>query len=203
MNKTRILRLPPSEPVDQKLISEAAVVLRQGWLIIIPTDTVYGVAACRENSKAVEMLRRLKHRPADKPIPILASDCMKIESIKAHFGKNARKLARCFWPGPLTLVLPVGNGWEGFRIPDHPVALAIIAASGGLLRVTSANLSGRRPAMTAGGALRQLGRGVKLALDSGPATGGVQSTVVKMEGEKAVILREGAIAANAVYEVCK
>jgi len=184
------------------MISEAAAALRQGWLIIIPTDTVYGVAADRENSKAVEMLRRLKNRPDDKPIPILASDRMKIEDIKAHFGKNARKLARRFWPGPLTLVLPVGNGWEGFRIPNHPVALAIIAAAGGLLRATSANLSGRRPAMTAGGALRQLGKGVKLAIDSGPAPGGVPSTVVKMEGEKTVILREGAIAADAVYEAC-
>ena len=203
MKSTRILTLSPAGKIDQDLIAETAAVLRQGWVIIIPTDTVYGVAACLENTKAVEMLRRIKNRSADKPVPILASDCTKIENIKAQFGKNARELARRFWPGPLTIVLPVNDGWEGFRIPDHPVALAIIKAAGGLLRVTSANLSGHSPALTADAALNELGNGVKLAVDSGPAPGGRPSTVVKIENEKAVILREGAISAHAVYEVCR
>ena len=194
--------MPSSGLVDQNVIAEAVAVLRQGWLIIIPTDTVYGVAACLENTKGVNMLHRIKNRPVDKPIPILAFDCMKIENIKAQFGKKARELARRFWPGPLTLVLPANNGWEGFRIPNHPVALAIIKAAGGLMRVTSANLSGNSPALTAAAALNELGNGVKLAVDSGPAPGGRPSTVVKIENEKAIILREGAISAHAVYEVC-
>jgi len=177
--------------------------LRQGWLIVIPTDTVYGVAAHWENKNAVEMLRHIKGRPADKPIPILASDCMKIEKMKAYFGRNTRELARRFWPGPLTIVLPVNDGWEGFRIPKHPVALAIIKAAGGLLRVTSANLSGQNPALTADEAVRELQDGVKLAIDSGPAPGGVPSTVVKITDEHVDILREGAIACNAIYEVCR
>lgn len=203
MNRIRILTLPSSEPVDQKIIAETAAGLRQGWLVIIPTDTVYGVAADLHNEKAVEMLHRIKRRPADKPIPILASDCMRIENLTAHFGINGRELARRYWPGPLTIVLPVGNGWEGFRIPKHPIALAIIKAAGGLLRVTSANLSGHEPALTADDAVRELHEGVSLVIDSGPAPGGVPSTVVKIENEKVTVLREGAISCNAIYEVCR
>ena len=202
MNRTRILKLPSSDPVNQNVIAEAAAVLRQGCLVVIPTDTVYGVAAHWENAKAVEMLCRIKGRPADKPIPILASDCMRIENIKAHFGRNAKELARRFWPGPLTIVLPINDGWEGFRIPKHPVALAIIKAAGGLLRVTSANLSGRSPALTADEALIEMGNGVNLAIDAGPAPGGVPSTVIKITDEKVVVLREGAIPGSAIYAAC-
>ena len=199
MNRTRILRLPPSEPIDRNVIADAVAVLRQGLLVVIPTDTVYGVAAHWENAKAVEILRRIKGRAADKPIPILVSDCMKIENMKAHFGRNARELARRFWPGPLTIVLPVNDGWEGFRIPKHPVALAIIKAAGGLLRVTSANLSGHNPALTVDEALRELQDGVNLAIDSGPAPGGVASTVVKIIDETVAVLREGAIPGSEIF----
>lgn len=203
MNRTRILTLPSSEPVDQGIIAEAAAGLRRGWLMIIPTDTVYGLAADLHNGKAVEMLHRIKRRPVDKPIPILASDCMQIKNLNARFGIKARELARRYWPGPLTLVLPVANGREGFRIPKHPVALAIIKAAGGLLRVTSANLSGHKPTLTADDAVRALREGVRLAIDSGPAPGGVPSTVVKIEDEQITILREGAIPREEIYEACR
>jgi len=197
--KPRILRLSTTGKIDQKVIAAAADVLRQGGLIVIPTDTVYGVAAHPENPRAVEMLCCAKGRPDGKPIPILASDLVKIENMKAHLGKNARTLARLFWPGPLTIVLPVNDGWEGFRIPDYPVTLAVIKAAGGLLRVTSANLSGRRPALTADEALRELQGSITLAIDSGPAPGGVPSTVVKIIEENISVLREGAIPASAIY----
>jgi len=194
--------LSPVGKLDQNVIAEAVAALRQGWLIVIPTDTVYGVAAHWENEKAVEMLRRIKGRPASKPIPILASDCIKIENMKARFGRNAKELARRFWPGPLTIVLPVNDGWEGFRIPKHPVALAIIKAAGGLLRVTSANLSGHNPALTADEAVQELQDGVKLAIDSGSAPGGVPSTVVKITDENVAVLREGAIPGMEIYAAC-
>jgi len=194
-----ILTLSPTGKIDQNVIAAAAAVLRRGGLIVIPTDTVYGLAAHWGNATAVEMLRRIKRRPADKPIPILVADCMEIKNMKAHFGRNAEELARRFWPGPLTLVLPVNDGWEGFRIPKHPVALAIIKAAGGLLRVTSANLSGRRPALTADEALGQLPDGVDLVIDSGAAPGGVPSTVVKITDEKIAVLREGALPRKEIY----
>ena len=203
MNRTRILILPSSAPVDQNIVAEAAAGLRQGWLVIIPTDTVYGVAADLHNAQAVEMLCRIKGRPAEKPIPILASDCMQIEKLNARFGTNGKELAGRYWPGPLTIVLPVENKWEGFRIPRHPVALAIIRAAGGLLRVTSANLSGHAPALTAGDAVRELGAGVSLAIDSGQTPGGVPSTVIKIENEKVIVLREGAIPSEEIYNACQ
>lgn len=173
--------------------------MRSGHLVIIPTDTVYGLAADRHNANAVQMLHRVKGRPADKPIPMLASDRKHIEKLKACFGEKGSALAAHFWPGPLTLVLPVENGgWEGFRIPKHAVALAIIEAAGGLLRVTSANLSGHRPPLTAAAALKELGKSVKLVIDAGPAPGGVPSTVVKITDEKVTILRPGAISREAI-----
>ncbi|MDO9541225.1 MAG: L-threonylcarbamoyladenylate synthase [Kiritimatiellia bacterium] len=202
MNKTRILKLPPSGPIDQNIIAETVDALRQGRLVIIPTDTVYGVAADPHNEKAVAMLPRIKKRPNDKPIPILASDCLQIENLNARFGINGRELAGRYWPGPLTIVLPVANEWEGFRIPKHPITLAIIRAAGGLLRVTSANLSGHSPALTADKALGELPEGVSLAVDSGPAPGGVPSTVVKIENEKVSVLREGAIPGEEILAMC-
>lgn len=202
MSNTRILRLPPTEPLDQKIIAAAADCLRGGQLVIIPTDTVYGIAADFHDDKAVNQLRRAKDRPAGKPIPVLAADLRTIENIKARFGEAGRKLAERYWPGPLTLVLPSGNGWEGFRIPAHPVALAIIEAAGGLLRATSANLSGQAPALTAEDAVRELRGQAALAVDCGRSPGGVASTVVRIADEQAEILREGAIAREEIYITC-
>lgn len=179
-------------------MAEAAAVLRQGKLILMPTDTVYGLAALASIPEAVALLSRIKGRPDGKPISLLAADQADIEKSGAVFGKTARLLARKFWPGPLTLVLRVGNGWEGFRIPDHPIALAIIKAAGGLLRATSANPSGQAPALDAADALQKLRVGISLAIDAGPAPGGIPSTVVKIEDNKAIVLRAGAISADII-----
>lgn len=198
MFATRILAWTSSASANQQIIAAAAACLRQGQLVIIPTDTVYGVAAGFAHEKALARLRQIKKRPADKPIAILAADCGRIENCRAELGRCGRRLAERYWPGPLTLVLPVGEKWEGFRIPRHAVALAVIKAAGGLLRVTSANLSGQRPALTAAEAASELAKGVALVIDAGPAPDGVPSTVVKIINEKAVILREGAIPREAI-----
>ena len=203
MKNIRILRLAPEGPLDQGALAAAADALRQGKLILMPTDTVYGVAALASRPEAVAMLGRLKGRPDGKPIPLLAANQAEIEKSGAALNRTAQVLAAKFWPGPLTLVLAVGDGWEGFRIPDHPVALAIIRAVGGLLRATSANLSGQAPARDAAAALQALGHGVALAVDAGPAPGGRPSTVVKMEGARAVVLREGALSASVIAAACR
>lgn len=203
MSKIRILSLTSSESANPKIIAEAAAALREGKLIIMPTDTVYGVAADFFNEKSIALLQKIKKRPAEKSIPILAADCRQIEKIKARFGTIGQELTKRYWPGPLTLVLPLGDQWEGFRIPNHKAALAIIKAAGGLLRVTSANLSGRPPALTAAEAASALPDGVALAVDAGPAAGGIPSTVVKIINEKAIILREGAISSDAIYGNCR
>ncbi|MCX7007783.1 MAG: L-threonylcarbamoyladenylate synthase [Kiritimatiellaeota bacterium] len=179
---------------DAAAIAEALTALRCGELVIVPTETVYGLAADDRNPAALGKLFEAKGRPQDKPIALLAAGVVELERHGAKLPPAARRLADKFWPGPLTLVLDSPVGWLGFRIPDHPVMLALLRAWGGVLAVTSANRSGEPPATTAAAALAALESFVALALDSGPAAGGVPSTVVKVNGEHVEILRTGAIA---------
>ena len=132
---------------------------------------------------------------------LLAANCAQIERWPARLGFVARALAQRYWPGALTLVLPAGNGWEGFRIPAHAATRTILSAAGRVLRVTSANRSGLPPALTAAAAAAALGDGVELVLDTGPAPGGRPSTVVKIEETTITILREGAIPGDAIIKI--
>ena len=109
-----------------------------------------------------------------------------------------RALANRYWPGALTMVLKTGATWEGFRVPNHPVTLAILKAMGGVLRVTSANLSGEAPALTAAAATAALGSAIELVVDAGPAPGGVPSTVVQIGFGRCDVLREGAIPSSEI-----
>jgi L-threonylcarbamoyladenylate synthase len=190
-----IRRIDPLRP-DPHLLAAAVAALRQGALVIVPTETVYGLAADARNPAAREKLFEAKGRPPDKPVALLAAGVSELERHVAKLAPAARRLAEKFWPGPLTLVLDSPAGWLGFRVPDHPVMLALLRAWGGVLAVTSANRSGAPPATTAGAALAALAPFVALALDAGPSGGGVPSTVVKVDGERVEILREGAIPAE-------
>lgn len=190
MNKPRIVSWDASDP---RVLNEALAVLRRGALLVLPTDTVYGMAADPRNHDAEQKLCRAKGRPGDKPIPLLAADCAQVERWPAKLGPVARALAERYWPGALTLVLPAGQGWEGFRIPDHAAARAIASAAGVALRVTSANRSGASPALTARAAAEALGDAVELVVDAGPAPGGRPSTVAQIGETTITILREGAI----------
>ncbi|MBI2441188.1 MAG: threonylcarbamoyl-AMP synthase [Lentisphaerae bacterium] len=175
------------------MIDEVVAALRRGELVIVPTDTVYGVAADPNVPGAIERLCRAKHRPDNKPIPLLAADCRQVEACQVELGPIGRALAARYWPGALTMVLKTGNTWEGFRVPDHPATQAVLRAFGGVLRVTSANLSAEAPALTAEAAVKALGTAVSLVLDAGRAPGGVPSTVIKIEQGQYQVLREGAI----------
>lgn len=174
-------------------IRQAVACLKQGSLIIVPTDTVYGVAADARIAGAEERIYQAKGRDRGKPIPLLAADLDQVKACGAEMNALEDKLARTFWPGPLTLVLKVGPASEGFRVPDHAVARALLEAAGGVLRVTSANASGEPPALTAGDAVRALGPFVEAVVDAGRAPGGVPSTVVRVDAGKIVVLRAGAI----------
>lgn len=158
-------------------LEETAACLNAGGVAVIPTDTVYGLAAHPAFPQAVRRLYELKGRDFDKPIALLVSDrCM--------LTGKARELADRYWPGALTIV----QDGEGYRMPDDPLALALIAKCGGSLRVTSANLSGQSPALTPQTELR-----ADAVLDGGPSKIGVASTVVRVEGERVEILRQGAL----------
>lgn len=193
--KTRLLKADAPEAVE-----EAAAALARGELVAFPTDTVYGLAAGHDH---VRKLYVAKDRPKDKRIPVLLSDATNLEA-SALVTPAARALAAAFWPGPLTLVLVAPRrGTLAFRVPDHPVARRLIAASGGGLPVTSANRSGRPDAKTADEVLAQLEGRVALVLDGGPVTGGVPSTVVDCTTERIKILREGAISSAAINDIAR
>jgi tRNA threonylcarbamoyl adenosine modification protein (Sua5/YciO/YrdC/YwlC family) len=174
-------------------IAAAADALRRGELVVLPTDTVYGLAASPDVPGAVERLVAAKRRDPERPIPLLAASYEQVRKRGAVFSRRARHLAGRFWPGPLTLVLPVGTAREGFRVPNHAVTLAVLGATGGVLRVTSANRSGEPPARDAASAAAALAEHVSLVLDAGPAPGGEPSSVVAAEGDDVHILREGAL----------
>jgi len=178
------------------LIGKAAEFLRGGSLVILPTDTVYGVAADARNEGAVEKLYSAKSREKGKPIPVLAAGIEDVEAYGVEFSRIERVLAARFWPGPLTLVLRTKHGTEGFRVPAHDVALDLLRCSGGILRVTSANVSGEAPALTAEDAVAAIGGAVEAVLDSGKAPGGMPSTVAGIDGGRIVIFRQGAISSE-------
>ena len=167
-------------PCTEETLDAAADLLNRGGVAVIPTDTVYGLAAHPSHPAAVERLYAIKGRDVRKPIALLATKADAVTAFGATLPPAAAKLAAERWPGALTLVLPCGDGYEGFRVPDHAWTRKLLAKCGGTLRVTSANLSGRRPATDAPQALADVGLSADLVIDDGVSPGGVPSTVVKV-----------------------
>ncbi|MEI7901084.1 MAG: L-threonylcarbamoyladenylate synthase [bacterium] len=181
-------------PPPPTLLETATRLLRAAGVAIIPTDTVYGIAAHPACPTAVARICTIKGRPTGKPIALLAADTDAVRAFGAVFPPAAQRLATACWPGALTLVLPCGVGYEGFRVPNHAFTRSLLAACGGTLRVTSANLSGAMPAVSAAEALKDVGLEADLMVDGGLSPGGVASTVVKVEADGTLaVLREGAI----------
>ena len=181
---------------DEAGLGEAARTLLAGGVTVVPTDTVYGLAAHPGFPNAVQRLYSIKERAAAKPIALLASDADAAERFLGGMDAQARRIAARHWPGALTLVLPAagGGGFEGVRVPDHAFARELIARCGGVLRVTSANLSGGQPATAAARALADVGLSADLVVDDGLSPGGVPSTVVRvLEDGTSTVLRAGAV----------
>lgn len=181
------------------MLDRALEVLAAGGLVAFPTDTVYGVGVDVFNESAAARLYDVKGRPEEKAIPVLLPDVEALPVVVADFDARAERLAAAFWPGPLTIVLPKAAGVPaavsslptvGVRVPDHPVALSILAASGPLA-VTSANLSGAENSLTAEEVARQIGGDIELIVDGGRSPGGQPSTVVSLAGADLKILRAG------------
>ncbi len=174
-------------------VREAAAALMEGGVAVIPTDTVYGIAAHPRQAAAVARICAIKNRPAGKPIALLAANLDAVLRHGAVLPPAACKLAERYWPGALTLVLTCDGALEGFRVPDHPLTRELLAACGGVLRVTSANLSGGLPAVNAAEALRDVGLEADVMIDDGACSGGVPSSVVKATATGLEIIREGAL----------
>ena len=182
-------------------IHRAVELLKIGGLVAFPTDTVYGLGALAFDGRAIEWIFKAKDRPIEKAIPILFADEADLEKVAVEIPEMARLFASRFWPGPLTCVVPKkatlpvvvsATTTVAVRIPDHPVARALLRAAGPMA-VTSANLSGHPSSTTAGGVMEQLKGRVPLILDGGTTPGGIPSTLVDCTGDEPVILREGPI----------
>ena len=186
-------------PCTDETLDAVAALLNCGGVAVIPTDTVYGLAAHPAFPEAVERLYTIKGREAKKPIALLAADLAAVTSFGAALPVAAANLAQQHWPGALTLVLPVSPqlstpSFEGFRVPDHDWTRRLLAACGGVLRVTSANLSGQRPATDAPQALKDIGLDADVVVDDGVSPGGIASTVVKVSPtDDLQILRQGGV----------
>jgi L-threonylcarbamoyladenylate synthase len=195
-------RSPLIRKCDAETVSLAVSALERGELIVIPTETVYGLVADPRLPGAVERIYQAKQRDRGKPLQLLITGVDVISSLGFVLSALERRLAEQFWPGPLTLIVERDGESEGFRVPDSRIAQGVAEGVGGALRATSANLSGAAPALTADDALCSLGNSVSVVLDDGPVEGGIASTVVRVRDEDRVeILREGAISRNAIEEL--
>lgn len=193
-----------------KGLTAAARAVRAGRLVVLPTDTVYGLGCDAFSATAVRSLLAAKKRGPDMPVPVLVGSWSTIDGLVLGVPASARQLIEAFWPGGLSLVLPHAPslGWDlgstkgtvMLRMPLHPVALELLRDVGPMA-VSSANISGSPPPATAAGAVDQLGKSVAVYLDGGDSGEPVASTVVDLTGDDPLILRAGAVTADAVREV--
>jgi len=190
-------------------IATALDVLRRGGLVAFPTDTVYGLGALAFDAAAIGRVYEAKGRETTKALPILLADLIGLPEVTQEVEQDVLRLAKAFWPGPLTLVLRMRQtvpaevsrgGTVGVRVPDHPVALALLRASGPLA-ATSANLSGAADPLTADDVLAGLGDRVDLILDGGRSPGGKPSTVVDCTSRPPSLIREGPVPLESVLAV--
>jgi L-threonylcarbamoyladenylate synthase len=205
--QTRLIRVDPERP-DTSVIDEACRVLSAGGLVAFPTETVYGLGADAMNAEAVRAVFAAKGRPADNPLIVHLADAGQIGMVAADVPAAARRLAEMFWPGPITLVLPVrsnvpkevtaGLATVAVRVPDHAVPREIVRRLGRGLVGPSANLSGRPSPTTGSHVMDDLNGRVDLILDAGPTRIGLESTVVDVTMDPPVILREGGISHDAL-----
>ena len=188
----------------------AANAVRAGGLVVLPTDTVYGIGADAFDPSAVGALLSAKGRGRDMPVPVLVGSWSTVDGLVQSVTAQARDLIEAFWPGGLSLVLPQApslawdlgevRGTVNLRMPLHPVALDLLREVGPMA-VSSANTTGNPPASTSEQAREQLGESVQVYLDGGPSGEPVASTIVDLTGQRPRVLREGAIGLAELSEV--
>lgn len=200
-----------SQDPEPKYIEEAAALIRNGQLVAFPTETVYGLGANALNPRACAEIFKVKGRPQDNPLIVHVANLDMVKPLVNGWSERAERCARAFWPGPLTLVLPkagiipdtVSAGLDsvGIRMPNNPVALALIEKAGVPIAAPSANLSGK-PSPTNGiHVWKDLKERIPLILDGGVCDVGVESTVLDLTGEIPSILRPGGVTREKLEEV--
>lgn len=191
----------------------AAAAIERGELVVIPTDTLYGVAADAFSPEAVQLLQEAKGRGREKPPPVLVGSWNGLDGLVIAVSGDARELVEAFWPGGLTIIvehapslswdLGDAEGTVAIRMPLHPVAIELLERTGPMA-VSSANKTGRPPAATVEQAVEQLGEDVPVFLDGGLSAGspvGVPSTIVDVTGPVPRVLRAGAVSLDALRQV--
>lgn len=184
-------------------IEAAARIIRNGGLVGMPTETVYGLAANALDGKAVLKIFQAKGRPQDNPLIVHISELEQIRRLVLRFPERARKLAEAYWPGPMTMVLEkselipdevsTGLPTVGIRFPSHPVARALITAAGVPIAAPSANRSGYPSTTTAEHVMRDMDGKIDAVLDGGPCGVGVESTIVTLASDPPRLLRPGGV----------
>ncbi len=189
--------------VDEAQMAQAGEIIRTGGLVAFPTETVYGLGGNALDPDASRKIYAAKGRPSDNPLIVHIADFEAIRKIVTDVPEQAEKLAKAFWPGPLTMILnkssavPLattgGLNTVAIRMPDNPVALALIRAGGGYIAAPSANTSGRPSPTKASHVMDDLSGKIDCVIDGGPVGIGVESTIVDLTEEEPVILRPGYI----------
>ena len=196
---------------DDEGIKAAAFLLREGGVVVYPTETVYGLGCVPSDPDAAQRVCEIKQR-ADKPLPLICSDIEAARKV-VKMTPAAERLAARFWPGPLTIVLPnkvkysmwVNHGAStlGVRVTEHPVARKLAQLSGGVIVSTSANVSGDEPAKSAQEAKEIFGNKVDIILDGGPSPRTESSTVVDLSSDEIWLLRKGPISGEQIMEALR
>ena len=199
-----VLRLAvDSTAPDPAILARAAATIRAGGIVVVPTDTLYGLAADPFSTQAVRRLFSVKERAFDRALPLIAADLAQVVAQLGALSPLAQVLAERFWPGPLTLLVPApaamadgvsgGTGCVGVRVPAHAVARGLCHASGGVLTATSANISGRQATGDPAEVVASLGPEVDIVLDAGQTGGALPSTIVDVSAFEPRLVRRGVI----------
>lgn len=210
--KTVIEKISNDQKIlNQKKIAAAGKIIQEGGLVAFPTETVYGLGADALNPEASRKIYEAKGRPSDNPLIVHISRMEDLTAIVSHVPRQAVKLAQRFWPGPLTMIfkkakqvpLQTTGGLDtvAVRMPDHPVALALIQAGGGYIAAPSANVSGRPSPTLAEHVAQDMEGRIPMILDGGAVGIGIESTIVDVSGDIPMILRPGFITLEMMWEV--
>ncbi len=210
--QTEYIRLSSLTKQERKSVFErAGEIIRAGGLVAFPTETVYGLGADALNEKAAAAIYSAKGRPSDNPLIVHVDRIEMVEEIADRVSHRARRLMEAFWPGPLTVILPKGKNVPfattgglstvAIRMPDHEVALSLIAGSRRPIAAPSANLSGRPSPTSAKHVLCDMDSRIPMILDGGPVRIGIESTIVDLTTDRPAILRPGFISAGQIGEI--
>ena len=208
--QTKLIKIDADDPNEEDM-QEAAEIIRSGGLVAFPTETVYGLGANALDPEASKRIYAAKGRPSDNPLIVHICRFEELLSIAKEVPPQAKKLADVFWPGPLTMIVwknekvpyetTGGMDTVAIRMPNHPVALALIDESGCMIAAPSANTSGRPSPTEAQHVAEDLSGKIAMILDGGPVGIGIESTIIDLTEEKPMILRPGYITPEMLSEV--